>query len=76
MLFDPPSGRFFVLNATMAFVWRRCDGATSPERMIDDLGAEFDAVSPTAATADVSEALAELQSLGLVDTAESVQPSV
>jgi hypothetical protein len=76
MLFDPPSGRFFVLNPTMAFVWRRCDGATSVERIVADLGSEFAAVSPAAASADVSDALAELSSLGLVETADSVQSQV
>src|SRR5262245_61416944 len=26
MLFDPKSGRFYMLNPTMAFLWKRCDG--------------------------------------------------
>lgn len=72
MLFDPGTSRFFVLNRTMAFVWRRCDGQHTVARMIEDLAAEFQGVEGVSASSDLSGAVQELASLGLlvdVDTA-------
>lgn len=66
MLFDPEGSKFYVLNRTMAFVWRRCDGAHSLERMLEGLQAEFDGAEPAAAEADLRKALTELLELGLV----------
>jgi hypothetical protein len=66
MLFDPDSARFYVLNRTMAFVWRRCDGSHTPEAMLDGLRQEFADVDAAAAEADLRAALGELVSLGLV----------
>lgn len=66
MLFDPGTSKFFVLNRTMSFVWRRCDGAHTVESMVRDLPAEFQDVDPAAAEEDLRRAVAELDSLGLV----------
>ena len=66
MLFDPGTSRFFVLNRTMTFVWRRCDGAHSLAEMLDELRAEFGDVDGKAAEGDLKKALGELVSLGLV----------
>ncbi len=66
MLFDPGSRRFFVLNPTMAFLWKRCDG----ERLLSDIAVElcgaFDGVDPPRAQADLNKALDEMRSLGLL----------
>jgi hypothetical protein len=66
MLFDPETSKFYVLNRTMAFVWRRCDGSHTPEAMLEGLRQEFAEVEPAHAEADLRAALAELVSLGLV----------
>lgn len=66
MLFDPATSRFFVLNRTMTFVWRRCDGEHTLPRMMEEMATEFTGVEPSAAEADLVKALAELSSLGLV----------
>ncbi len=66
MLFDPATSKFFVLNRTMTFVWRRCDGEHTVDRMLDELEAEFAGVEKTAAEADLQRALEELAALGLV----------
>lgn len=71
MLFDPESGRFFVLNRTMASIWRRCDGESEIEAIIEELNRDFRGVDPGAAAADVRRALDELVSLGLVHEAAS-----
>ena len=70
MLFDPASARFFVLNRTMAFVWRRCDGTHTLARMIEGLPAEFAGAPAESAPGDLARALEELLALGLlVDSA-------
>jgi coenzyme PQQ synthesis protein D (PqqD) len=66
MLFDPGTSRFFVLNRTMTFVWRRCDGAHGLAEMLQDLRSEFGDVDASTAEGDLKKALGELASLGLV----------
>jgi hypothetical protein len=66
MIFDPASSRFFVLNRTMTFVWRRCDGAHGVSEMVDELRHEFAEVDRETAEGDLKKALGELASLGLV----------
>lgn len=66
MLFDPASSRFFVLNRTMAYVWRRCEGELTWRGLVDGLAAEFSGVEPQAAEADLRRAVDELLGLGLV----------
>jgi hypothetical protein len=66
MLFDPASSKFYVLNRTMSFVWRRCDGAHDLPRMLAGLRDEFEGADAESAEADLRKALAELLELGLV----------
>lgn len=66
MLYDPESGRFFVLNPTMAFLWKRCDGSRGISDIAQELSGAFQGVDPDGARADLDRALAELRSLGLV----------
>ena len=66
MLFDPETPRFFVLNRTMAFVWRRCDGQHTLARLVEKLAEEFDGVDAAAAAADLLKAIEELIALGLL----------
>lgn len=66
MLFDPETSRFFVLNRTMAFVWRHCDGELAWSRLAEGLAEEFSGVPRAAAEADLRRAVEELRGLGLV----------
>jgi hypothetical protein len=66
MIFDPASSRFFVLNRTMTFVWRRCDGAHGVREMVEELRREFSEVDRATAEGDLKKALGELAALGLV----------
>lgn len=72
MLFEPKSGRFFVLNRTMAFVWSRCDGKRSVSDIAGELLDAFAGVDPARGQADVDQALAELRNLGLTADPEAV----
>jgi coenzyme PQQ synthesis protein D (PqqD) len=71
MLFDPATSRFFVLNRTMAYVWRSCEGAIYWDGLVEGLAAEFSGVEPHAAEAHLRQAVDELMKLGLVFDAGS-----
>jgi len=66
MLFDPAQSKFFVLNQTMAFVWKSCDGGTPLGDIATRLIEEFRDVDLERAIRDVQSAAAELTSLGLL----------
>jgi hypothetical protein len=74
MLFDPEGSKFFVLNRTMTFVWRRCDGGHTLSGILEGLQAEFEGVEPGAAEAELRQALGELVSLGLVVDSSPAAP--
>jgi hypothetical protein len=66
MLFDPSSAKFFVLNGTMAYLWRSCDGSKSLNQIATALVDEFSGVTSEEAWRDIEAAAAELHSLGLL----------
>jgi hypothetical protein len=66
MLFDPSSAKFFVLNGTMAYLWRSSDGSKSLSQIAIALAGEFSGVSSEQASRDLEAAAAELHSLGLL----------
>lgn len=69
MLFDPATSKFFVLNRTMAYVWKRCESAAGISALVDGLHDEFAEVEPDAARKDVERALHELMEAGLLTSA-------
>jgi len=75
MLFDPGSSRFFVLNQTMAFIWRRCDGQHTVATMLSQLTEEFRDVERASAESDLHQALVEMVSLGLAVEQPSEEPA-
>ena len=68
MLFDPVKSQFFVLNPTMAFLWRNCDGETSLGKVIESIPTEFAEVDTHRVATEMKSALDELVILGLVTT--------
>ena len=72
MLFDPATSRFFVLNRTMAYVWRQCESAPGVNALIDGLQEEFSEVEADVARKDVERALQELMDAGLVTPATQI----
>ena len=67
MLYDPEKSQFFVLNATMAYLWKHCDGGKTLDSILADMPANFAGVEPSRAAQDLRAALAELIALGLVE---------
>lgn len=69
MLFDPETSKFFVLNSTMAFLWRNADGARSLDALTQMLIAAFRDADGDPVGADVVRAATEMRDLGLfIDT--------
>lgn len=66
MLFDPVTSRFFVLNQTMAYVWKRCDSLATVDALVGGLSEEFQGAEPVNIRDDVERALEELVTAGLV----------
>ena len=66
MLFDPAKSQFFVLNSTMAYLWRNCDGEKSLDRIVESVCSDFDGADAHPIAAEMKAALDELVSLGMV----------
>ena len=66
MLFDPVSSKFYVLNRTMAFVWRECDGQKTVDSILERMTQSFRDVDLASAEKDLGAAVDQLLSLGLV----------
>lgn len=66
MLFDPVKSQFFVLNSTMAYLWRSCDGEKSLDRIVESIPHEFDVTDSRPVAAEMKAGLDELISLGMV----------
>lgn len=71
MLFEPSTSKFFVLNSTMAFVWNSLDGAARLPDLVRSMNSAFEGVDASVAEADVTRAIEELVSLGLIEPAAS-----
>lgn len=65
MLFHPGSSQFYMLNSTMAYIWRNCAGA-SEESLIAGVAEHFEGVDADTAAGDVRKALDDLLSLGVL----------
>ena len=66
MLFDPASSKFYVLNKTMAFVWRECDGQKNVDTIFERMTESFRGVDRGSAKKDLGAAVEQLVNLGLV----------
>jgi hypothetical protein len=69
MLFDPANSKFFVLNSTMAQLWRHADGKRSLADIARLISESFQGADLGKVEADIQRAADELRSLGLlIDT--------
>jgi len=71
MLFDPASSKFYVLNRTMAFVWRECDGQKTVKAILQRMTESFRDIDEASVSNDVGAAVDKLLSLGLVQSQQS-----
>ena len=66
MLFDPVKSQFYVLNRTMAYVWRYCDGEKTFDGIVQGVPGEFAGSDTHPVAKDVKAALDELLAHGLL----------
>lgn len=66
MLFESETGRFFVLNRTMAFIWSHCASEVTFDGILATLHAEFVGAEGSSIAEEIRQALDELVRLKLV----------
>lgn len=69
MLFDPEKSQFFVLNRTMAYLWRNCDGQRPFTGIVESVREDFAGADEMPVETEMHQALSELLELGLVTSA-------
>jgi hypothetical protein len=70
MVMDARADRVHVLNATMAAIWKLCDGGRSPEQIAQALSEAVDCSEVEDLLAATSDALRSLAALELVEPFE------
>jgi hypothetical protein len=65
VLYDPRSGRAYMLNHTGAYVWARCDGARTVAQIAAEVAHDF-AIPLSQALADTGDLVDELMRADLV----------
>ena len=65
LVLDDQQGRVHQLNSTASFIWKRCDGKTTIQQIVNALIDNFD-VELEVARRDVTEVVAKLRSLNLL----------
>jgi PqqD family protein of HPr-rel-A system len=65
LVLDRETNRLHHLNPTASWIYRRCDGQSSVEALVDALSEQF-AIERETVERDLLEALAQLRTLGLI----------
>jgi hypothetical protein len=66
MLFDPAKSQFYVLNSTMAYLWRHCEGEFDMEGIVEAVPKNFALSDEAPVAADMKAGLDELLALGMI----------
>jgi hypothetical protein len=66
MLFDPVKSEFYVLNSTMSYLWRRCEGELDMEGIVKSIPENFALADGAPIAADMKAGLDELLALGMI----------
>jgi hypothetical protein len=66
MLFDPAKSQFYVLNSTMAYLWRHCEGEFDMEGIAKSVPKDFALADEAPIAADMKAGLDELLALGMI----------
>ena len=66
MLFDPAKSQFYVLNSTMAYLWKRCEGDVDMDGLIKSVPQSFALSEGHPVDADMKAGLEELIALGMI----------
>ena len=72
MLYNPSTAQFYMLNPTMAHIWKSCESAQPLESLVSSVVDGFEGADGVSVETDVRKAVDELVSLGLlIDTAKA-----
>jgi len=66
MLFDPAKSQFYVLNSTMAYLWRHCEGEVDMTDIVESVPKAFALSEGAPVAADMKAGLDELLALGMI----------
>ena len=66
MLFDPAKSQFYVLNSTMAYLWKNCEKGASLEGIVASVPRDFSVAEGAPVATEMKAALDELLALGVV----------
>jgi Coenzyme PQQ synthesis protein D (PqqD) len=66
MLFDPAKSQFYVLNSTMAYLWRHCGGDFDMDSIVKSVPRDFALSDGAPIAADMKAGLDELLALGMI----------
>jgi hypothetical protein len=66
MLFDPAKSQFYVLNSTMSYLWRHCEGEFDMEGIVKSVPKDFALSEGAPVAADMKAGLDELLALGMI----------
>ena len=66
MLFDPAKSQFYVLNSTMAYLWRQCEGEFDIDGLVESVPKNFALSEGAPIAADMKAGLDELLALGMI----------
>jgi len=66
MLFDPAKSQFYVLNSTMAYLWKHCEGEVDLDGLIKSVPQSFALSEEHPVAAEMKAGLDELLTLGMI----------
>jgi hypothetical protein len=69
MLFDPAKSQFYVLNSTMAYLWKHCEGDVDMDGLIKSVPQSFALSEGQPVAADLKAGVEELIALGMITKA-------
>jgi len=70
MLFDPAKSQFYVLNSTMAYLWKHCEGEVDIDGLIKSVPNAFALSEGHPIDTDMKAGLEELLALGMITKAQ------
>lgn len=68
-VYTPSSGEVYLMNETALAIWHLCDGATSPQEMVDVV-CEVTRMHPDVVVEDVNRILTDFEQAGLIEWRE------
>ncbi len=69
MLFDPAKSQFYVLNATMAYLWKHCEGEFDMDGLVKSVPSSFALSEGKPVAEDMKAGIEELLALGMITKA-------